>query len=144
MDAPNSLLEKSSGTSVLRRYPIADAESCRYSYFSRQSDTRRSLPRVLKTADNDTVLTAVKAVPEHKHEKPENSPVFPGNYPVIRHQGGSTQLCAGLEAGIEGAMHAVVKQAEERDSMEFGEWEVDDDIWEKEAKDGDVQDSLPM
>ena len=57
---------------------------------------------------------------------------------------GSTQLCAGLEAGIEGAMHAVAEQAEERDSMEFGEWEVDDDIWEKEAKDGDVQDSLPM
>ena len=39
---------------------------------------------------------------------------------------------------------AVAEQAEERDSMEFGEWEVDDDIWEKEAKDGDVQDSLPM
>ena len=57
---------------------------------------------------------------------------------------GSTQLCADLEAGIEGAMHAVAEQAEERDSMEFGEWEVDDNIWEKEAKDGDVQDSLPM
>ena len=57
---------------------------------------------------------------------------------------GSTQLCAGLEASIKGAMHAVAEQAEERDSMEFGEWEVDDDIWEKEAKDGDAQDSLPM
>ena len=28
--------------------------------------------------------------------------------------------------------------------MEFGEWEVDDSIWEKPAEDGQVQDSLPM
>ena len=56
---------------------------------------------------------------------------------------GSTQLCAGLEAGIEGAMHAVKAAAESNDSMEFGEWEVDDAIWEMEAEDGEVQEDLP-
>ncbi|KAL7519316.1 hypothetical protein ACHAWF_000226 [Thalassiosira exigua] len=47
---------------------------------------------------------------------------------------GSTQLCAGLEAGIEGAIHSVLETAAEDDCLEFGEWEVDDDIWEKEAE----------
>ena len=28
--------------------------------------------------------------------------------------------------------------------MEFGEWEVDDSIWEKPAEEGQVQDSLTM
>ena len=56
---------------------------------------------------------------------------------------GSVQLCAGVEAGIEAAMHAVKSRAEENETMEFGEWEVDDSIWEKEAEEGAVQDSLP-
>ncbi|KAL7549341.1 hypothetical protein ACHAWF_012611, partial [Thalassiosira exigua] len=56
---------------------------------------------------------------------------------------GSTQLCAGLEAGIEGAIHSVLETAAEDDCLEFGDWEVDDDIWEKEAEEGEVQDSLP-
>ena len=57
---------------------------------------------------------------------------------------GSKQLCAGLEAGIEGALHSVSKRADDHDTMEFGEWEVDDSVWEKEAEEGEVQDSLPM
>ncbi|KAL7531461.1 hypothetical protein ACHAWF_003777, partial [Thalassiosira exigua] len=56
---------------------------------------------------------------------------------------GSTQLCAGLEASIEGAIHSVLETEAEDDCLEFGEWEVDDDIWEKEAEEGEVQDSLP-
>ena len=39
---------------------------------------------------------------------------------------GSTQLCDVLEAGIEGALHDVALRAVEYDTMEFGEWEVDD------------------
>ena len=56
---------------------------------------------------------------------------------------GSTQLCAGLEAGIEGALHAVASRATEHDTMEFGEWEVDDSVWEATADEGEVQESLP-
>ena len=41
---------------------------------------------------------------------------------------GNTQLCAGLEAGIEGALHDVASWAAEHGTMEFGEWEVDDSI----------------
>ena len=34
---------------------------------------------------------------------------------------GSTQLCAGLKANIEGALHAVSLRATEHDTIEFGE-----------------------
>ena len=34
---------------------------------------------------------------------------------------GSTNLCAGLEAGIEDALHAVSAQAAARNAMEFGD-----------------------
>ena len=57
---------------------------------------------------------------------------------------GSTQLCAGLEAGIEGALHSVSTRARENETMEFGEWEVDDSVWEQTADKGKVQESLPM
>ena len=33
---------------------------------------------------------------------------------------GIKQLCAGLEAGIEGALHSVSKRATDHDTMEFG------------------------
>ena len=42
---------------------------------------------------------------------------------------GSTNLCAGLEAGIEGALHSVSSRAADAHSMEFGDWEVDDDVF---------------
>jgi hypothetical protein len=41
---------------------------------------------------------------------------------------GSNQLCAGLEAGIEGAIHSVRKKAYEDQSMELEEWEIDNDL----------------
>ncbi len=47
----------------------------------------------------------------------------------------STQLCASLEAGIEGAIHSVRKKAAEDKSMEFEDWEIDDDLWRAEAED---------
>ena len=56
---------------------------------------------------------------------------------------GSTQLCAGLEAGIEGALHSVSQRAELHGNMAFGDWEVNDDVWEKIGEEGEVQESLP-
>ena len=51
---------------------------------------------------------------------------------------GSTQLCAGLEAGIEGAIHAVRKKAAAERSWNFEGWEIDDDLWRSAAADGEV------
>ena len=51
---------------------------------------------------------------------------------------GSTQLCAGLKAGIEGAIHSVRKKAAEDRSMEFEDWEIDDDLWRAEAEEGEA------
>ena len=51
---------------------------------------------------------------------------------------GSTQLCAGLEAGIEGAIHSIRKKAAENKSQEYEEWEIDDDLWRKEAEEGET------
>ena len=46
---------------------------------------------------------------------------------------GSKHLCAGLAAGIEGMIHAVLEKMEENKDMEFGEREVDNKIWLKEV-----------
>ena len=51
---------------------------------------------------------------------------------------GSTQLCAGLEAGIEGAIHSIRKQATEDRSQHYDEWEIDDDLWRSEADEGET------
>ena len=57
---------------------------------------------------------------------------------------GSTNLCIGLEAGIEGALHAVSARAADAQIIEFGEWEVDDDVFAQTPEEDEVQDSLPM
>ena len=57
---------------------------------------------------------------------------------------GNVNLCAGLEAGIKGALHAVRARAADGDKMEFGDWEVDHDIFLLTADEGEVQDSLPV
>ena len=41
---------------------------------------------------------------------------------------GSDQLCAGLEAGIEGGIGVILKRAEMDDGMIFSGEEVDDDV----------------
>eukprot|EP00804_Cyclotella_cryptica_P017895 CCRYP_001275-RA/>CCRYP_001275-RA protein AED:0.09 eAED:0.08 QI:0/-1/0/1/-1/1/1/0/754 len=51
---------------------------------------------------------------------------------------GSTQLCAGLEAGIEGAIHSIRKKAAEDKSQDYEEWEIDDDLWRSEAEEGET------
>ncbi len=51
---------------------------------------------------------------------------------------GSTQLCAGLEAGIEGAIHSIRKKATEDKSQDYEEWEIDDDLWWSEAEEGAI------
>ena len=47
---------------------------------------------------------------------------------------GSTQLCAGLDAGIEGALHAAVRQANDLDAFCFEEGELDEDVWRAEEE----------
>ena len=48
---------------------------------------------------------------------------------------GRTQLCAGLEAGIEEASHAVRNRSEEHETMEFGEWKVEiRRRWQREVR----------
>ena len=51
---------------------------------------------------------------------------------------GSERLCAGLEAGIEGAVHAVKVRCQEQGVMEFEEWEIEDDLWMEENEEGAV------
>ena len=57
----------------------------------------------------------------------------------------SMQLCIGLDAGIKGVLYTVRAQTDAEDlDIEFGKWELDDAIWQKEVAPGDFQDSLPL
>ncbi|KAL7477821.1 hypothetical protein ACHAW6_003614 [Cyclotella cf. meneghiniana] len=48
----------------------------------------------------------------------------------------STQLCASLEAEIEGAIHAAALRAKDDTSFQFNDWEIEDSTWLAEAEDG--------
>ncbi len=50
---------------------------------------------------------------------------------------GSVQLCAGLEAGIKGALHAVRLHAETKESMQFRAGEIDNELWEDKREEGE-------
>ena len=52
---------------------------------------------------------------------------------------GSDQLCAGLEAGIEGGIGVIHKRAMMDDGMIFSGEEVDDDVWATMADEGELQ-----
>ena len=56
---------------------------------------------------------------------------------------GSTNLCTGLEAGIEGDYHITKARAERGESMKSVDWKVDNGIWEVEEEEGEVQKSRP-
>ena len=43
---------------------------------------------------------------------------------------------------LEENIHVVLENMEENAEMEFGEWEVNNDIWLKETGEGKVQESL--
>ena len=57
---------------------------------------------------------------------------------------GNVNLCAGLEAGIEGALHAVRARAADGNKMKFGDWEINHAMFTLTADEGEVQDSLPV
>ncbi len=50
---------------------------------------------------------------------------------------GSIQLCAGLEAGIKGALHAVRLRAETNGSMQFCAGDIDVNLWDIEREEGE-------
>jgi hypothetical protein len=50
---------------------------------------------------------------------------------------GSIQLCAGLEAGIKGVLHAVRLRTETNGSMLFHAGEIDNDLWDLEREEGE-------
>ncbi len=47
---------------------------------------------------------------------------------------GSLQLCTGLDADIEGALHVVCLHAETNGLMQFCASKIDDDLWDPEME----------